>query len=220
MERLRLTDPAVANTPLIECHEALVPVAGLHVRIRVDDSAENAACIGYPPNFLIRNGAAQRLAHAADSLPVNLALLVKETLRPARLQAFYFERRLGRIKSENPKLTAQGAIELTAQFIAPPTVAGHPGGGAIDLTLCTQDGIELGLGCPYDADEAVSGGACFSFFDGLAPAAQHNRRILFDALGAAGFVNYPFEWWHWSYGDRYWAASTGAPSAIYSAVAD
>ena len=25
------------------------------------------------------------------------------------------------------------------------------------------------------------------------------------ALSTAGFVNYPTEYWHWSYGDRYWA---------------
>jgi D-alanyl-D-alanine dipeptidase len=23
------------------------------------------------------------------------------------------------------------------------------------------------------------------------------------------------EWWHWSYGDRYWALTTGAPAAQY-----
>jgi len=28
-------------------------------------------------------------------------------------------------------------------------------------------------------------------------------------------VNYPTEWWHWSYGDRYWAFVTGAPHALY-----
>jgi hypothetical protein len=28
-------------------------------------------------------------------------------------------------------------------------------------------------------------------------------------------VNYPFEWWYWSYGDKYWAAVSGAESAVY-----
>jgi D-alanyl-D-alanine dipeptidase len=36
------------------------------------------------------------------------------------------------------------------------------------------------------------------------------------ALSAAGFVNYPTEWWHWSYGDRYWAMVTGEPAALYA----
>ena len=39
--------------------------------------------------------------------------------------------------------------------------------------------------------------------------------MLGAALTAAGLVNYPTEWWHWSYGDRYWALMTGAPAALY-----
>jgi zinc D-Ala-D-Ala dipeptidase len=31
-------------------------------------------------------------------------------------------------------------------------------------------------------------------------------------------VNYPTEWWHWSYGDRYWAVMTDAPAALYGPV--
>ncbi len=37
-------------------------------------------------------------------------------------------------------------------------------------------------------------------------------------MHAAGFVNYPTEWWHWSYGDRYWALLTGSPHAVYGAT--
>ena len=38
-------------------------------------------------------------------------------------------------------------------------------------------------------------------------------------LGDAGFVNYPTEWWHWSFGDRYWAFVTGHGAARYGQVA-
>ena len=37
-------------------------------------------------------------------------------------------------------------------------------------------------------------------------------------LRGAGLVNYPTEWWHWSYGDRYWALMTGATAAVYGPV--
>ena len=37
-------------------------------------------------------------------------------------------------------------------------------------------------------------------------------------VNAAGLVNYPTEWWHWSYGDRYWALATGADRAMYGPV--
>lgn len=35
------------------------------------------------------------------------------------------------------------------------------------------------------------------------------------ALTTADLMNYPTEWWHWSYGDRYWALTTEATAALY-----
>jgi D-alanyl-D-alanine dipeptidase len=32
-----------------------------------------------------------------------------------------------------------------------------------------------------------------------------SRRLLREALNAAGLVNPPGMWWHWSYGDTYWS---------------
>jgi D-alanyl-D-alanine dipeptidase len=49
--------------------------------------------------------------------------------------------------------------------------------------------------------------------------ARANRAVLGSALTAAGLVNYPTEWWHWSFGDRYWALLTGATAACYDAAA-
>ncbi|BDR54317.1 hypothetical protein KIMH_04280 [Bombiscardovia apis] len=46
--------------------------------------------------------------------------------------------------------------------------------------------------------------------------AQANRKLLADAMSAAGFVNYPSEWWHWSYGDAYWGFVSHNP-ACYTA---
>ncbi|WP_281286552.1 M15 family metallopeptidase [Herbidospora galbida] len=42
--------------------------------------------------------------------------------------------------------------------------------------------------------------------------------MLGTALTEAGLVNYPTEWWHWSYGDRYWAHVTGAGTARYGSA--
>jgi len=33
-----------------------------------------------------------------------------------------------------------------------------------------------------------------------------NRKVLLDVMKKNGFVNYPGEWWHYSFGDRMWAA--------------
>lgn len=34
-------------------------------------------------------------------------------------------------------------------------------------------------------------------------------------MTTAGFISYPTEWWHYSYGDRYWARATKHPLALY-----
>lgn len=99
-------------------------------------------------------------------------------------------------------------------------MAGHPSGGAVDLTLIDAADRELPMGCNYDEDEEASDGACYSAYAGLLPTHAENRRLLFAVMASAGFINYPFEWWHWSYGDRYWAFITGQPAAIYAAVED
>jgi zinc D-Ala-D-Ala dipeptidase len=45
--------------------------------------------------------------------------------------------------------------------------------------------------------------------------ARHHRDILAAAMNPSGFINYPAEWWHWSYGDRYWAFQAGHDTACY-----
>lgn len=215
---LNLSDPEIANIPVIDCGEALVSLRDLHPRLLLDGSEANVVCIGHSPIFVARETVARRLVEAAAALPPGYLLLVKESLRPAALQKLYFERRLERVMSEQPSLAEHEAIARTAQFVAPPWVAGHPSGGAVDVTLSDGHGAELDLGCGYDEDEAASEGACFSDFPGLGPAARANRALLFAAMNGIGFVNYPFEWWHWSYGDRYWAVAKRQPHAIYGTV--
>jgi D-alanyl-D-alanine dipeptidase len=53
---------------------------------------------------------------------------------------------------------------------------------------------------------------------GLPTEAAELRRALLEAMTGAGFVNYPYEWWHYSFGDRYWAYVTGAQEAIYGGI--
>jgi hypothetical protein len=54
---------------------------------------------------------------------------------------------------------------------------------------------------------------------GLGAGAGARRVLLGQALRGQGFVNYPSEWWHWSWGDRYWAFVQGAATAVYGAAA-
>jgi len=49
------------------------------------------------------------------------------------------------------------------------------------------------------------------------PAVRQNRRLLCHAMHQAGFENLPSEWWHFDYGDRFWAYYRNCP-AMYAGV--
>jgi D-alanyl-D-alanine dipeptidase len=106
---------------------------------------------------------------------------------------------------------------LSSRFVAPLAVAPHVAGAAVDVTLVDASGAELWMGTEIDATPEDSDGACF-FAAPVDSVARRNRTLLADALSGAGLVNYPTEWWHWSYGDRYWALLTGADHALYGPV--
>ncbi len=107
---------------------------------------------------------------------------------------------------------------LTSRFVAPVEVAPHVAGAAVDLTLVDACGDELDLGTPIDATPEQSDGRCYFAADGIGADARAHRELLAQVLCDAGLVNYPTEWWHWSFGDRYWALVSGAERALYGPV--
>jgi D-alanyl-D-alanine dipeptidase len=104
---------------------------------------------------------------------------------------------------------------VAVRLLAAPDIAPHSAGAAVGLTLAASDGAELDMGTRVNANPEESGGACFTGAHSISAQARANRDLLGRALAAAGFVNYPTEWWHWSYDDRYWALNAGAPAACY-----
>lgn len=88
-------------------------------------------------------------------------------------------------------------------------------GAAVDLTLADTSGRELDLGTRMNTDPEESEGACYTHALNISEEARANRKLLGSVLTAAGLVNYPTEWWHWSFGDRYWALITGKTAALY-----
>lgn len=165
----------------------------------------------------VRAGIAQRLGSAARSLPSGLNLLIVEGFRSPARQRAYWDGYRDDLLARDPELTQDRLYRLASRWVAPPHIAPHCTGGAVDLTLCDADGHELDLGSELDATPEQSSGACFTAASVPEPGAK-NRAILVAALTAQGLVNYPTEWWHWSYGERYWAFTTGADYAKYGSL--
>ena len=103
-----------------------------------------------------------------------------------------------------PDQTETELYELTCQFVAPIEVAGHTTGGAIDLTLL-KDGKEIEMGSGFNETPIAPQNLTYTYSKSISETAKKNRQILIQSMEQVGFINYPPEWWHWSYGDRYWA---------------
>lgn len=200
-------DPAVARVPVEECDEPLVNAGDLFVMSDLKKQDE-------PHRSRLRAGVMERLRAAQTHLPDGFRLCLVEGLRTSDLQASYFNSYRDQLIASEPHLSQQESYLKASRYVSPPEIAPHVSGAAIDLTLCDPDGNELDLGSPINASPEDSDGACY--FDAPVNAeARRHRSILRDVLVEVGMVNYPTEWWHWSYGDRYWALMTGRAAALY-----
>ncbi|WP_406463570.1 M15 family metallopeptidase [Streptomyces sp. NBC_01622] len=208
-EIILMSDARVAAVPVEECGEPLVDVSGvLLVDVRKNKDSGGA-------ELHLRRGVLDRLVEAEALLPDGLRLLFVEGYRPPALQRRYFEGYGDELRVANPDWPAERIRSAASRYVSPPEIAPHTAGAAVDLTLAGVDGCELDLGTPMNANPEQSDGACYTDAENITGGARANRAVLGEVLGAVGLVNYPTEWWHWSYGDRYWALATGAPAALY-----
>ncbi|GLW97981.1 M15 family metallopeptidase [Microtetraspora sp. NBRC 16547] len=206
-----ISDPRVTSLPVAECGEALRDVRG---RLRVDGRlADDAGAYAH-----LREGVLARLEDAQALLPAGYHIVVVEGYRPPSLQRKYFEDYKDELRATFPGMSPEELHSAASRYVSPIEVAPHTAGAAVDLTLCDDDGVELDMGTAVNDNPEQSGGACYTGASNISTDARQNRKVLSTALEAVGLVNYPTEWWHWSYGDRYWAMTTGAAAAIYGPV--
>ncbi|MFF9623409.1 M15 family metallopeptidase [Streptomyces griseosporeus] len=207
-EIILMSDARVVAVPVQECGEPLVDV---RKSLLTDDRKHKDA---QGAEVLLRRGVLDRLLTAERLLPPGLRLLFVEGYRPPALQRRYFEEYAAELRALHPDWAADRVRTAASRYVSPREVAPHSAGAAVDLTLVDADGRELDLGTPVNAGPEESDGACYTDAP-VGDRARAHREILRTALTAAGLVDYPTEWWHWSYGDRYWALATGAPAALY-----
>ncbi|GAA0914478.1 M15 family metallopeptidase [Streptomyces thermoalcalitolerans] len=209
-ETVLMSDPRIATIPVADCGEPLLDVR-LQESLVVDPRrADSLGAFAH-----VREGVLIRLLKAQELLPDGIRLLFVEGYRPPVLQRSYFERYVTELRAENPEWSLAQVREAASRHVSPPEIAPHSAGAAVDLTLISADGRELDMGTRVNAGPEESDGVCSPPAPRISSEARANRRLLGDALTAVGLVHHPTDWWHWSYGDRYWAFSTGAGSAIY-----
>lgn len=203
-----MSDEVVTSIPVVESGAPLVDVGGSLPFTGDTDQAR-----------LLRQPVLDRLCDAAAALPGDLRLALHEGWRPPDLQRLYFERYAAGLAQQRPGLGADEVHRLASRYVSPPEVAPHTAGAAVDVVLTSVDGEVLDVGCPINASPEASGGRCYTDHPDVSGEALTLRRELVRAMGGAGLVNYPTEWWHWSWGDRYWARATGSSPALLGTTA-
>lgn len=196
-----------------ENNEPFVNLQSSPVPWEFDERFQDMASV-LPGQIIIRKSVRSLLEQAQENLrktrPDN-RLLVTYGFRTLEIQTRMFLRFLVEECAEFVPDPVK-LYDKVHKKVAVPTVAGHPTGGAVDVTLVDALGQRLDMGCPiYDFD-----GAYETFDPSVRGIAKDNRMLLRDCMLRVGFAPFDGEYWHFSYGDREWAFLTGAPASLYN----
>ena len=171
--------------------------------------------------LFLRKGVIERLNEAQKSLPQGYHLAIGDALRTEEivlgLYRYYFDKK----KKEEPGLSDE-EIDLWLRNVLAmpddPVPPGHMTGGAVDVSLADDKGEKI----PLEVDKKVIPGdeQSFTFCPKLPADIKEKRKILYDALINVGFYNYSREYWHYFFGDAYWAVRRKTKKAIYGIARD
>jgi D-alanyl-D-alanine dipeptidase len=219
---------AVLPYPVAECGEPLVSLQEAadvaHVTVQF---SERPHVNGLPRLYLLRDGQIPGfIGAAAEMNERGWILRVEDGYRTAQMQKY-----LGRTPQVFDAVLTSVMWELGGQLPSPefmfrrcsalvasvPKFGTHMSGSAIDISVVHRDdpSREVDRGAPYLEMSALTPmGSPF-----VSDAAQRNRQEITALMRGHGFVDYPWEFWHYSSGDAYEQVlrKTGRP-AIYGAV--
>lgn len=165
---------------------------------------------------LVRKGVAEKLNKAQKNLPKGMRLIVDSAWRPAWYQKEIFEDFLKRLSKLHPKWNRKRILKEVNQYVAPwkgKYASGHMTGGAVDVRI-----VKNGRKIPMTIKKLSYPEASKTYSKKLPNYLKKNRQILIEAMRKAGFSNYPKEFWHWSYGDYWWAKRKGRKVAVYGSI--
>lgn len=165
--------------------------------------------------FLLRKTPAALLLKAAKKLPKAHRFLVSEGYRPLWYQRQIFKEITDEMKQQHPSWSKKKLWEEATLYVADPSLTPpHSTGGTLDVTIIDGAGEEIDMGNALNTVGEKSN----TFAEGLTKNQEENRLLLYNTLEDEGFVNLASEWWHYSYGDQYWAVAEHEPHAIYGSI--
>jgi len=213
-EIILISNPRVLQIPIKDNNDPLVDIRE-YPQFKVDTRKSKSS----DSYFKLRSSIVSMLLKANQFLPDGIKFLIIEGYRPLSLQTRYFNNYSAKLKQTHPDWDDEQVYREASKYVAPPDVIPpHTTGGAVDLTLVDSAGNELDMGTEINESPEESLGKVYTNSQDISEVAKTNRQLLIDAMAKAGFVNYPYEWWHWSYGDRYWAYITNQQIALFGSM--
>lgn len=210
-----LNDERIAKIRCVNSKEKILSLRHIHKNILIDETRSQIAS---KSDFFCyaRESIIKKLSQATNYLPCGYSFLIKEAYRPLSRQKKSFDEAFDDYKAQYPQKDDNEIYKITCEYVAPVKVAGHPTGGAIDITLL-KNGIEVDMGTKFNDIPIAPENLTYLYTDYISDTVKANRKILIESMEKVGFSNYPTEWWHWSYGDCYWAFLNNC-DAIYAAT--
>ena len=171
----------------------------------------------------------EKLVYAQTLFPFSLQFCLYESYRSIALQKKLFDERFLKIQAQYSDWAVSDLFQETTKLISPvihldgsSNVPPHSTGAAIDVYLidrATGQAVDMGIH-PADWMGDIDGTLSETESAVISQEAKEYRALMSAALLQVGFVNYPTEYWHWSYGDRYWAYHTQNLIAFYGTVCE
>ena len=218
-EVLLIADPKILAVQIIENKDPMVDLKQ-EGKLSYGPSPEIPNNTDYTK---LRKTVYEKLLQAQKLLPKGFHFRLYEGYRSLSLQKMLFDTRFAKVKKQHPDWSEEQIFNETTRLVSPVTnfdgsknVPPHSTGGAVDVYLVNDQGEYVDMGIhPKDWMEDLDGKLSSTDSHHISKEAQVNRKIMSYALSTVGFINYPTEYWHWSYGDRYWAYYKKNPQAIY-----
>ena len=159
-------------------------------------------------NIIVRETVYKKLCDADSALKRKAGyetcqIVVTYGYRSPEIQKELFEDLMSQEKEKHPLKSELELIEMVHREIAHPNVAGHPTGGAVDVTIYDykkEAYLEFGTQL-YD----FSSKNIYYDSDDITKAEKKNRKILRSVMCQQEFAPFDGEWWHFCYGDKEWA---------------
>ena len=190
--------------------------------MKVDNIKNNELFVYYQNplsdnKILVRESVA-RLLTSADIIlrSYGYSLKVLCGYRSLEEQKNRFNELYKKIKISNPQISEEDLLEEVHKFIAVPTVAGHPTGGATDVTLIdNKTGLTIDMGSAYCDFDDINVYAKSPY---ISEQVKKNRKLLRMTMLSVGFAPFDGEWWHYSFGDKEWAVYRNQEKYFYDQI--